>query len=262
MNDRLKKAFDEIHAEEQLKEKTRKAVFEKSKRHVSVRQPYGKYAAVSVVCGLVFFVGGAWLYLSPTAQISIDINPSVELGVNRFDKVVSVKGLNEDGRRLAETLDIRFADYEEAVEQVMENDSIAKLLKENEVITITVTGPESAQCRRILPKVQHCVEGHRNSYCYYAHSEEVKEAHSLGLSYGKYRAYLELKEIAPEILPEDVQGMTMKEIREWEAELRNMREDSETAESDTKNKNSAHRKQNHGKHMRENGHGQKGHHSR
>ena len=79
--------------------------------------------------------------------------------------------------------------------------------------------------------MQHCVEQHRNSYCYYAHSEEVKEAHSFGLSYGKYRAYLELKEIAPEILPEDVQEMTMKEIREWEAELRNMKGDTETEEN-------------------------------
>lgn len=36
MNDRLKKAFDEIHAEEQLKEKTGKAVFEKNKRRMTV----------------------------------------------------------------------------------------------------------------------------------------------------------------------------------------------------------------------------------
>lgn len=95
--------------------------------------------------------------------------------------------------------------------------------------------------------MQHCVEQHRNSYCYYAHSEEVKEAHSFGLSYGKYRAYLELKEIAPEILPEDVQEMTMKEIREWEAELRNMKGDTETEENNRKNKSPAHRKHNNGK---------------
>lgn len=102
--------------------------------------------------------------------------------------------------------------------------------------------------------MQHCVEQHGNSYCYYAHSEEVKEAHSFGLSYGKYRAYLELKEIAPEILPEDVQEMTMKEIREWEAELRNMKGDTETEENNRKNKSPAHRKHSNGKHMGGNRH--------
>lgn len=159
---------------------------------MSARRPYVKYAAASAACGFVFLIGGAWICLSPTAQISIDINSSVELGINRFDKVVSVKGRNEDGSRLAERLDVWFVDYEEAVEQVMKDDGIAELLEENEVVTITVVDPESAQCRRILPTVQNCVDGYQNSYCYYAHSEEVEEAHDLGLSYGKYRAYLEL----------------------------------------------------------------------
>lgn len=39
-------------------------------------------------------------------------------------------------------------------------------------------------------------------------------AHEAGLSYGKYMAYLELKELDPDIAPEDVQGMTMREIRD------------------------------------------------
>ncbi|MDE7227674.1 MAG: helix-turn-helix transcriptional regulator [Treponemataceae bacterium] len=39
---------------------------------------------------MVLFVG-AGLYLTPTAQISIDITPSLELGINRFDNVVSVR---------------------------------------------------------------------------------------------------------------------------------------------------------------------------
>lgn len=262
MNEWIKNAFDEIHAEEALKEKTRKAVFEKRKKRMSARRPYVKYAAASAACGFVFFIGGAWICLSPTAQISIDINPSVELGINRFDKVVSVKGCNEDGSRLAERLDVRFVDYEEAVEQVMKDDGIAELLEENEVVTITVVGPESAQCRRILPTVQNCVDGYQNSYCYYAHSEEVEEAHDLGLSYGKYRAYLELKELDPEILPEDIRGMTMREIREWAQKLENKGEDTEKAEDTGIGKNSAHRKQKHGNHMQKNGSGQKRHHSR
>lgn len=92
---------------------------EKRQKRMSARRPYVKYAAASAACGFVFLIGGAWICLSPTAQISIDINSSVELGINRFDKVVSVKGRNEDGSRLVERLDVWFVDYEEAVEQVM-----------------------------------------------------------------------------------------------------------------------------------------------
>ena len=45
--------------------------------------------------------GKRWLYFTPIAEISIDINPSIELRVNRFDQVISVDGLNGDGQALA-----------------------------------------------------------------------------------------------------------------------------------------------------------------
>ena len=34
---------------------------------------------------------GHWLYFEPTAEISIDINPSLELELNRFNHVLSVE---------------------------------------------------------------------------------------------------------------------------------------------------------------------------
>ncbi|WP_181861874.1 anti-sigma-I factor RsgI family protein [Slackia isoflavoniconvertens] len=35
--------------------------------------------------------------MQPTAYMGIDVNPSIELGVNRFDVVVCAEGLNDDG---------------------------------------------------------------------------------------------------------------------------------------------------------------------
>lgn len=53
-----------------------------------------------------------------------------------------------------------------------------------------------------------------NAYCYYARSDEVREAHELGLSYGKYRAYCEYRALDPSITVEEVQRMTMRELRD------------------------------------------------
>ena len=36
-----------------------------------------------------------------------------------------------------------------------------------------------------------------------------------GLSYGKYRAYLALRELDPAVTPEAVRGMSMRELRQW-----------------------------------------------
>ena len=41
-----------------------------------------------------------------------------------------------------------------------------------------------------------------------------ENAHKAGLSVGKYRAFLELKAKKPEITPEEVQGLTMRQKEE------------------------------------------------
>ena len=42
--------------------------------------------------------GGGWLWFTPTASVSVDINPSLELRLNRFSRVVAVEGANADGQ--------------------------------------------------------------------------------------------------------------------------------------------------------------------
>ena len=51
-------------------------------------------------------------------------------------------------------------------------------------------------------------------HCYHADEEEITAAHEEGLSCGKYRAYLELKKLDPDVTVDEVRGMTMREIRE------------------------------------------------
>lgn len=215
MKDRMKNTFDRICAEEELKDKTREFLTEKTKGYTKRRTFSYKYVVTAAVCLLLILAGGCWTYFMPTAAISIDINPSLELGVNRFGRVVSVHAWNQDGKGLADSLNIKFMDYERAVEEILENRNVAELLSEDEVMTIAVIGSGGRQCRRMLSRLAACTSGRRNAYCYFASSDEVEKAHEAGLSYGKYRALLKLQELDPDITAEDIQGMTMREIRDW-----------------------------------------------
>ena len=67
--------------------------------------------------------------------------------------------------------------------------------------------------------MEACAANRKNAYCYACSPEEVDEAHAAGLSHGKYRAYLELQALAPDITIEEVQGMTMREIQELVQQL-------------------------------------------
>lgn len=208
--------FGPVQAERELKERTLAFLAEKTGGYTKIKA--GGHAcrlcAAACACLLLMILGGRWLYFAPTAEISIDINPSIEMDINRFDRVISVSDFNEDGRQLSHTLDVKYKSYTDAVEQILRNDAIAALLSENEVMTITVVGPDGRQAAEILSEIEACTAAQRNTYCYFALSDEVSAAHEAGLSCGKYRAFLELQTLDPKITPEAVRGMTMREIRE------------------------------------------------
>ena len=216
MNNAFKELFGPIRAEEDLKERTKEFLAKETQDYVKAPAKGRGYPACAAVCAclLLALLGGRWLYFTPTAEISMDINPSIELSVNRFDRVVAVTGFNEDGQALSRELDVKYRDYAQAVEQVLRHDSVAALLSAGEVMSITVAGQDGQQSAKLLSGVEACVAGQSNIDCHSARPEEAAAAHEAGLSCGKYRAFLELQRLDPDITPEIVQGMTMREIRD------------------------------------------------
>ena len=47
----------------------------------------------------------------PVNIISLDINPSIELGVNRMGYVIDAKAYNEDGEILLDNVDVGYKKY-------------------------------------------------------------------------------------------------------------------------------------------------------
>lgn len=127
--------------------------------------------------------------------------------------MISINGFNNDGEALAAELDVKFMDYTDAIDQILEDDCITDYLSQDELLSIVVSGADQEQTDRVLSYVQSCTSGQQNVYCAFGNSEEAAAAHDVGLSLGKYQAFLELQELDPSVTPEQIQGMTMKEIR-------------------------------------------------
>ncbi len=138
---------------EELKNNTRTFLAKKTREYKKAGIIKYRRLVSAAVCLLFLLLGGRWLYFTPTATISIDINPSIELGINRFDRVISVNSYNDDGQDLADSLKIRFADYTSAVQQIMDNKDISALLSGDGVMTIVITGPTAtAHMRKMWKK--------------------------------------------------------------------------------------------------------------
>ena len=208
---RIKAAFDTIRADQRLKQRTweylARAAYGEKRRSRSIRRAIPALAA----CLLVLCLGGAYLYFTPTAFISVDINPSLELGVNRFDRVVSVEAYNADGAALTESLELKYLDYRDALEQIVNDQAVEGYLQDG-VLSLTVAGESEAQCGEIYQAMESCASGRGNIRCHSGSQESITAAHGCGMSVGKYQAYLKLRELDPDIAAEEVQDMTMREI--------------------------------------------------
>ena len=111
------------------------------------------------------------------------------------------------------------ADEFQRHQYILENERIVDLLSQDEIMTITVMESKGTQSVRILSDMESCVAKHQNTYCYSADSREVAPAHGHGMSCGKYRAFLELQKFYPDITPEEIQGMSMREIQNLTDEM-------------------------------------------
>ena len=152
------------------------------------------------------------MYFTPRSVISVDINPSVEMEVNMFDRVISVKGYNEDGQQLADSVDVVHKDYYSALNSLINSEIIQNCLADRQELTVTLACDNPEKSRQMGERINSCTGRVENSYFYTCSYDWVQSAHNMGFSSGKYQAYLRLREVYPDITPQQAAEMTMKEI--------------------------------------------------
>lgn len=216
MNTRMKEAFDKVRAEEELKNHTKEFLAKKTNgyRKKSFLPYKGLIAAAACLLFVFLGWGGYLMYFTPTFVISVDVNPSIELGINRFEKVVSVETYNDDGYAVMSAMNVNHLNYQDALAQILADKSMESYLTQNQMIAVTVSGEDENKKNEMLANITACTKPYANVHCSSCGSQEADAAHDAGLSLGKYRAFLELQELNPDITVEDVQGLTMRQIQD------------------------------------------------
>lgn len=211
MSNRIQHAFDQIHADERLKQDTMAAVnrraYQNTKRRNFLFRP------IPVVCSLLIVsMIGLASYFTPISAISIDINPSIELKLNAYNRVIQTTAYGPQAEQVLSSLDLINHTYTDAISQMMESNEMAKYLTNDTDVSVTVLSPNQQKYEEITQGVSGCM--HQNVSCHQADSELVKAAEEANLSFGKYRAYLQLQQTHPEITIEEVRHMSMYEIQQ------------------------------------------------
>lgn len=145
-------------------------------------------ACVPIIAGV--FSVSFWVYKTPVSYVSFDINPSMELEINRFDRVVDVNYFNNEAKNLIPENELYFLKPSEAINLIVKQANNKGYLSNNKtnVIAISVHNDKLDKskelrdecvknldtCSKPLKVISESVNG-----------EIKKEADSLSLSFGK-----------------------------------------------------------------------------
>lgn len=213
MPNTIKDSFELITAEDSLKESTKRFVTQKYAVNGKKRSLHRRLAVSATACVLALILGvvGYAVYFTPVSVISIDVNSSVELAVNRFDTVIGTSAYNDEGKELLSRINVRFKNYNEAVNRVLSDESIEAYIKDEQVVCITVIDENEAKRKNMVDKL--CNKSEASSiYVESGNRKDVEHAHESGMSYGKYKAYLKAKSENVNLTEEEAAKLSMREM--------------------------------------------------
>ncbi|KAJ53094.1 hypothetical protein CTM_04565, partial [Clostridium tetanomorphum DSM 665] len=73
----------------------------------------------------------AYAYFKPVSTIVLTINPSIELKVNRFNKVLKVVGLNNDGKKIINEVNIKNKSIDDALNNILKQAKEDKFINDS-----------------------------------------------------------------------------------------------------------------------------------
>lgn len=186
---------------------------------------YRKRLSVLAACIILAFtvgLGGGSLYFTPVALVSIDVNPAVELHLNRFDKVVSMQARNESGEAILVQQKLINKNYMQAVDTLLQGENgFAPYLEENAAVVFTVYAQDAEKETLLTTGLQNAAESlsvqagrQIDVECHAVDANTLESAHQYGVTAGKYLYLQRLTEADPSLHIEDYTHHTIKQLKE------------------------------------------------
>lgn len=232
MNTIFRSALSRIKADEELISKTEQylnaALIQRSPNPGALvaRSRWSSIKTlVAAACMLFMLIGGGAggynYYQTPASYLSVDINPSVELGINPFGRVVSAEGYNADGLSILKDLDVIGLPVDEAVSALILSASQKGFIAGDgsTVISLTSTTDNSQLAAQIEAQAEAGTQQAitANGQNAQVISDQValnlhEQAQSIGITPGKLNLIQKLQAVDPAATIEKYRDASVKDI--------------------------------------------------
>lgn len=166
-------------------------ILHRRKKRASINRITGIVAAAAAALVITGGIGG-YAYYTPYGTVSLDVNPSIEYTINRFDRVLDVTGINDDGDDILFGLDTKSLinrNIETAIEDTIEQIDAEGYFSDEDgnYVVLTANTKEEAHTDTLLSNLDNNVKQRENlePISFKVSDDEITEAHSQGISPGK-----------------------------------------------------------------------------
>lgn len=206
---------------------------------------YKRLAAIAAAV-ILFLIGGYGIYgyCTPYGYVNIDINPSVEISYNLFNKVLKITGLNEEGSLIIEKIDgYKFKSLDKVINKVVDSAVKGNYIKEEEenvvLLTFTEKGKEIDE-NRVYEVVNEHIKETKNKVqiiVLESNDEVYQLAKKDKISPGKLMLINEALEVSEDKNIEDMIGRPVKEIVNMIKENKKQEKNNQKNMTEEKTKN-------------------------
>ena len=199
--------------------------------------------AASMAAALALCTTGAFAYYTPTDYVSLDVNPSIEYSVNRFDRILDVKAVNDDGEAILSELDLKNKTIKNGMKETLDQLIADGYLKDDpdSGVVITTSNDDMEEAEQLATELKQEVKTYLDTQDGIAAEvdseavglDRVEEARDLGVTPGKLSLVEKLQESTNgAISKEEWLAMPVKEINKAIKENRRLEKEKEDSVSE------------------------------
>ncbi|WP_168198349.1 anti-sigma factor domain-containing protein [Crassaminicella thermophila] len=204
----------------------KRIIFVKEDIYKEKKVTYKSFGMIAAIFMAMIFsvtlIGNLNISYGAAAVVSVDINPSIELEINKRNEVIKVTPLNEDGKELI-CEELKGKLIEEAIFVIITNAKQKNFItkeKNSILISTTVIKDDLKEKTKALEnaieekiKQEKKLDGINIIYVE-GNKKDLKEAKKQQISIGKYEVYKQSKEKNPKITLQQIKDMKVQEIAE------------------------------------------------
>ena len=179
--------------------------------------------STAILLLVIISVTGWYQYMvSPDSHLFFDVNPGVEIVMNRREKVIDLIGINEKGRAVAEAVDYQGEDLETVQQRILEEMVEKNLLESSrQIMLVSALHRDPSTAQRIAREFDqgiHRFFGDREMELVVFRQNIVRSntldefAETYNLSIGKMTFIRNLIILNPDLKLEDLVGRSLEEL--------------------------------------------------